>query len=255
LAADAVPVHLYLVITERSLSRCQALEAWGYAQSRFDAAGIPVKLASLTEVQHEEVGFVDTLGADGHAQALRMFESQKYLARHGGIPNWEVSHFIYPPMECSPGWDCWGGVSQRICGISGGGFSLGQGGPWSSHTPPRNRIPASGMVMAHEIAHSLGAYHQSGADVGDSRNFPPNIMDLAAGRFIDTVPLWFLPLAISDMEYCLGISAMNATGRCLKKFKGPRNRIKRRSCIKRVKRKAPVLRSGGVVDGPEFIFK
>jgi hypothetical protein len=108
-------------------------------------------------------------------------------------------------------------------------------------------------VAAHEIGHLLGAWHHSGADVGDPKNYPPNIMDLAAGRFVDTHRnnIWFLAESAAEMLGCLPFAKTRAIKLCRQNYK--KQPFKRRRCVQKAKRKAPVLRSGGVVD-EGFLF-
>jgi len=49
-------------------------------------------------------------------------------------------------------------------------------------------------------------------------------------------------------QACLGLTQTKAANRCKSKFKGKENRRQRRRCLRRVEKRAPTLRSGGVVD-------
>lgn len=239
-AGDFVPVHLYYVAHEDGLTACQVAEAWAYAQAAFDKAGVPVAVMSLTEVT--DFGFSNF--DDPRYQYERRTAAGAWLRKHGIDTAWSVHYFFLPPMICEGGMRCYGGMAERVCKPDGG-VAIGQSGAWSSHNPPRDRIYASGVVAAHEIGHLVGASHRSGADVGDDRNFPPNIMDLAAGRFVDSLrgKLWFLPESSAEMLGCVPFAKKRAITLCRQNFK--KRPFKKRRCVRKAKKKAPVLRSGG----------
>lgn len=245
-ARDFIPVHLYLLRTGDALTACQVMEAWQYAKARYDRIGIRVEAVGLTELDHADLNNVEL--RNPRDQYSRLHEFIKYLNRSGGYKNWEAYYLFLPALDCD-GMRCYGGVARNICGIAGGAIAIGQSGAWSSHNPPRDRIYASGIVAAHEIGHVLGAQHHSTADVGDSDDYPPNVMDLACGRFVDSVPggLWFLDISRVEMYQCMGKAQTRSVKQCRRKFRG--KPFKRRRCVQKVRRKAPSLRSSGAVDG------
>lgn len=248
-AGDFVPVHLYYVAHEDGLTACQVAEAWAYAQAAFDKAGVPVAVMSVTEVTDFGYSNFD----DPRYQYERRTAAGAWLRKHNVDTSWSIHYFFLPPMICTGGMRCYGGMASGTCKVNGG-VAIGQSGAWSGHKPPLDRIYASGIIAAHEIGHLVGASHRSTLDAGDTRDYQPNIMDLAAGRFVDSLrgKLWFLPESSAEMLGCVPFAKKRAITLCRQNFR--RDPLKRRRCVQKARRKAPVLRSGGEID-EGFIFE
>lgn len=235
-AGDYVAVHLYLVRDSEGLTECQAVQAWEYARIKFADVGIKLQIVSFREVTDLPEGEWRYALKD---QYLRLWESQKWLRRNKLDTPWEIHYFFYPPIF-EGGAKLFGGIAQSVCDFARGGVAVGQAGAWSSHDVPLSRLDASGMICAHEICHLLGCEHKDAPTLG---NWPINIMDSAAGRFIDAFPMVFLPVSVTEMRGCMGYQKSRALKACRRKVGAAKRR-----CKNRIKRKAPVLRSGSVVD-------
>jgi hypothetical protein len=240
MAADYVPVHLYYVAHPDGLTACQVAEAWAYAQEAFDRAGVPVAVMSVTEVTDFGYSNFD----DPRYQYERRTAAGAWLRKHNIDTSWSVHYFFLPALICEGGQKCYGGMASGVCKVDGG-VAIGQSGAWSGHNPPRDRIYSSGIIAAHEIGHLVGASHRSTLDAGDSRDYPPSIMDLAAGRFVDSLrgKLWFLPESSAEMRGCVPFAKKRAITLCKQNYR--KNPLKMRRCLRVARRKAPVLRSGG----------
>lgn len=243
-ASDYVPVHLYVVRDAEALSSCQIYEAWAYAEKRFAMAGISAKAVSLTEVTLKDGEWKYELDN----QSEKLWEAQKWLNKNNRHAPWAIHYWFYPPIH-HDGMKLFGGMAQGICDFARGGVAIGQSGAWSSHNPPLPRIDASGMIAAHEIGHLIGASHLDAPVLG---TYPINIMDSAAGRFIDAYPLWFLEISRVEMYQCMGRAQTRSVKQCRRKFRG--KPIKKRRCVRRVKKNAPVLRSGNVMTDGDLLF-
>lgn len=226
-AGNYVTVRLYVVIDPAAITPDEARTAWTYAQERFDRAGIAVRAVSLEGVIMPEGDWRYLL----KDQYRRLWEAQKYLRRNGLDTPWELHYFFYPPI-IDGGKKLFGGLAQGVCDFARGGVAIGQAGAWSSHTPPLPRLDASGMIADHECGHLLGCEHYDDQ---------PNIMHYAAGMYIDGDPLWFLPVSIEQMKWCMGVSKTRSIKQCRNQFRG--EPFKRRRCVQYVKGRAPRIRS------------
>jgi hypothetical protein len=164
----------------------------------------------------------------------RLLAARIWRDEHRLWDGWSAHYFFFPPMYCD-GRRCFGGLAEGVCALRNGGIAMGQSGSWSSHNPPRPRIDASGMVAAHEIGHIVGSSHYDAPDIGGT--YEPNLMDSAAGRFIDDYKpgLWFLPESIAEIMACIGTEGSElrrATKQC-KRHKP--TKAARRRCVKKAR--------------------
>jgi len=240
-----VRVALYRVLHPRALSDCEVDEALAWARERVKEAGHDFVVERRVDVPAWELTVDGNLVSPvaPEQQLARLIVAKEWLRRHGEIKKYRMHYFLYPPIEYENGQLGFGGYSFGICTLEDGGIAFGQAGAWSGHYPPRPRIGASGMILAHEavLGHGCGMKHKD-LEAG----YPPNIMDHSAGRFVDTHDLRYLPVSMEEADSCLGVVRTKFIKRCLKKKKKKRCRVL-------YLRKVPViLRSGELNEFPVF---
>ena len=239
-----VSVKLYRVMHPAALSDCQIEEAISWARTRIEEAGYGLQVEGVVDVPAWELSHagVSVSATDPEHQLLRLYAAREWLEKRKELKKWRMHYFLYPPIEYENGQRGFGGYSFGFCTIAGGGVAFGQAGAWSTHQPPRPRIDASGMIFAHEavLGHGCGMRH---ADV--EAGFVPNIMDSAAGRFVDSHDLRYSSSSVAEAVACLGAVRVRFMEKCTKKRK-------KRACRKRFQKRLPVLRSGGTNEFPIF---
>jgi len=205
-----IRLKIYNVIGTDSLTEAEVYQAVDWAESKVSAAGYHIQVIAYKELSS---GNVDSrLLYDLQYQDARVVFAQTYLSVTRDREPWIAHYFIWPPIQ-HDGLKLFGGMSNGVCSLSSGALAMGQGGAWSSHTPPRPRIDASGMIIAHEVILGHGAGGMNHHSIEDG--YLPNIMDQAAGRFVDSNPeLSYLPESIAEADSCLGRVRSNWIRRC-----------------------------------------
>lgn len=169
-----------------ALTGADLVPAWGIASTKLSLAGKPIRLSKYLSRSYDPCSLQNTLNAfpsqfgcyERLANSLRRF-------KHG--PTLVVS----PPMV-QGGLRYVGGAARQGCGRH-----ISRRISWVAATPAsatgEPRITLSGIAIAHELAHSLGASHDESS---------PNIMSSNALTQAKTQDIYFLPKAASQMRQC-----------------------------------------------------
>jgi hypothetical protein len=135
--------------------------------------GFEVELYDYVEVELNK-GWLYQFEPYGATQAQRLNWCTDYVREHFKMPPNRIFHCMFPPMQDKELGYLFGGLARNP-----GQISISQCGRWSAHTPPRDRIPGCYITISHETAHNQSATHLPAID------WAPNIMDPAAGVFVD----------------------------------------------------------------------
>lgn len=162
-AESSLNLYLYNIKDPQaeSLTPAQVEEVVRWVSDRYqEATGFTLTFAGYEEVSAAEVmPGIDLFNPDGYAQSRRLWAFNGWL---GFTKRWHADAFQYgmlPPMNCN-GMKCFGGMANFGCEYPGGGIAIGQAAEWSSHTPPRRRLPVGcGIPLAHEAGHGVMMFH------------------------------------------------------------------------------------------------
>jgi len=199
-----INLNLVNVVGPDSLNQEEALEVVAWAQSFF-AQDLWIKLELVSYQEYRVQDFPQINLVDLLERAGRFIELKTHAELIGCKASGYSCYYMLPPLRDGDGVLYYGGLGDYGC--IDAPFAYGQAGRLSSHAPPRDRIYASGLILAHEVSHGLDASHVP-KGFYDSELVPPNIMDTYVGHYSDDYrgELHFIEPSATEISSCMGIA-------------------------------------------------